>query len=180
MKNKPEIYKYILPLIIFIVGFGLVAGCSNDDSDTNKLEKGTTETGQTISGQQDMNQSKTYKATLKGADEVPAVETDATGSVTVTVNGDSMHVTGQFTGLSSEYMASHIHKAVKGKNGSPVQPLDPEIGNDNMSGTWDASYKLDKTMLNALDGDSLYINVHSADHKSGEIRGQLTASTSNM
>ena len=180
MKSQHKVYKYALPLIMFIFGFGLITGCGNNESDTNMGKEDTAEARQSVSDQQATNQSKTYEATLKGADEVPAVETDATGSVTVTVDGDSMHVTGQFSGLSSEYTASHIHKAVKGENGSPVQPLEPEIGDDNTSGTWNASYKLDKSMLNALNGDSLYVNVHSADHKSGEIRGQLTASSSNM
>lgn len=180
MKNKPKMYRQLIPLITFIVGFGLITGCSNKDADNNveQDDMGTTE--QAVSGQQAMNQSQTYKATLKGADEVPAVETDASGSVTVTVNGDSIHVSGQFSGLSSEYAASHIHKGAKGENGGPIQPLDPKVESDKMSGSWDASYKFDKSQLDALKADSLYINVHSANHKSGEIRGQLSASGSEM
>jgi hypothetical protein len=36
-----------------------------------------------------------------------------------------------------------------------------------------AGAKLNSAQMDALKGGNLYVNVHSADHKGGEIRAQL-------
>lgn len=156
MKKQWSIKSLINPVFIFVVGFGLLAGCGNNRN------------------------SETFEATLNGSNEVPEVNTDASGTVTVTLEGDSIHVEGQFSGLSSEYIASHIHKGGENENGAPILPLEPTLGSDKLSGSWDASYQLNESQVSALKADSLYINVHSTEHKPGEIRGQLTSSDSGM
>lgn len=161
---------FLLMMVCFSIAF--IASCGSDNK--QKGDTGMSEQEQTMTNQQNMSQKQVFEATLQGSNEVPPVETDATGSVTVTLSGDSIHVQGQFSDLSSEYVASHIHKAPKGKNGGVVQPLGPELGSDKRSGTFDATYAISQDLIDALKSDSLYINVHSANHKSGEIRGQLT------
>ncbi len=180
--HRKQLFIQILRIsIIWLTGVFLIAACGDNNNETNPPSNndglGTapgsypmdnTEADTTQDGQ-------TFEAELAGDNEVPEVETDADGSMTVTLAGDSIHVEGEFSGLSSDYAASHIHKGAEDENGDPIQTLKPDVGSDKTSGTWDASYTLDEDQIRALKADSLYINVHSADHTSGEIRGQLSS-----
>jgi hypothetical protein len=66
--------------------------------------------------------------------------------------------------------AAHIHMGPAGRNGKVIIPL--KRTSDN---TWEVpeGAKLTPEQLNAYKAYGLYINVHSAAHKGGEIRGQL-------
>lgn len=110
------------------------------------------------------------KVTLSGAEEVPAVTTEAKGEGTITVNADKS-VSGTITTTGVEGIAAHIHLAERGKNGPPVITLVKQA-----DGSWStpADAKLTDEQYAAFKAGHLYINVHSAEHKSGEIRGQLT------
>lgn len=171
-------------LILGMVCFGLLAGCGDTDSnneETSDMEV-TPEAQQqdqnTRQSEDAMEEVQTFEASLNGSNQVPEdVDTDASGNATVTLHGDSIRVKGEFSNLSSEYMASHIHIGAEDENGDPVQPLDPELGNDKTAGTWEATYQLDESHISALRSDSLYINVHSSEFTGGEIRGQLTPTT---
>lgn len=186
MKSKHPITTLVLGAIIFITCIGLIAGCSdrdnNNNSDTSDMDV-TAETQrqeQTRQSDEAINEGEvqTFEASLDGVSQVPEeVTTEASGNVTVTLRGDSIHIEGEFSDLTSEYVASHIHIGAKGENGDPIQPLDPELGDNKMSGTWDASYQLNESHISALQADSLYINVHSSEYNGGEIRGQLTRSS---
>jgi hypothetical protein len=109
------------------------------------------------------------KVTLTGKEEVPAVETTATGTGTIKVGADKS-VSGSVTTKGVEGVAAHIHQAPMGKNGPPIIPL--EKGAD---GAWNVpkGSKLTDEQLAAYKAGELYVNVHSAAHKGGEIRGQL-------
>ncbi len=108
------------------------------------------------------------KVTLSGKEEVPAVETAATGSGTITVNDDKT-VSGSVTTKGVEGIAAHIHLAPRGKNGPPIITLVKE-GN-----TWNVpeGSKLTDEQYASFKAGELYVNVHSAAHKPGEIRGQI-------
>jgi hypothetical protein len=109
------------------------------------------------------------KVTLTGKDEVPAVETTATGTGTITVGADKS-VSGSIKTKGIEGMAAHIHQAAMGKNGPPIVSL--EKGAD---GSWTVpkGSMLTEEQVAAYKAGELYVNVHSAAHKNGEIRGQL-------
>lgn len=188
MDTKISIRRFVLPVLVTVLSFGVLAGCGNSESDKSDGEDMSMSGDQTMTQQRmsegdaesTMNEPQTFEATLQGANEVPEVDTEASGSVMVTLRGDSIQIQGQFSGLSSAYTASHIHEGAEGENGGPIQPLEPELGSDKISGTFDASYQLDEAQVTALQEGNLYINVHSENNKSGEIRGQLTASGGGM
>jgi hypothetical protein len=109
------------------------------------------------------------KVTLSGAEEVPAVTTSATGTGTISIKDDKT-ITGSVTTKDIAGVAAHIHRAAPGKNGPPVVPL-----TKTAEGVWSVAEgtKLSDELLAAFKAGELYVNVHSAANKGGEIRGQL-------
>jgi hypothetical protein len=109
------------------------------------------------------------KVSLSGAEQVPPVTTSAKGAGTFTIGADKT-VTGQVTTSGVEGVAAHIHLAPKGKSGPPIITLTKS--GDNV---WSApaGAKLTDEQYASFKAGELYVNVHSAAHKSGEIRGQL-------
>lgn len=109
------------------------------------------------------------KVQLAGDHEVPPVTTAATGTGTITV-GEDKSVSGSVTTKGMSGVAAHIHQAAAGKNGPPIIALEKTA-----DGTWSVpkGSKLTDEQYAALKAGELYVNVHSADHKGGEIRAQL-------
>lgn len=109
------------------------------------------------------------KVSLSGAEEVPAVTTAATGSGKFTVGSDHS-VTGSVKTTGVEGTAAHIHLAPVGQSGPVVIAL-----TKGADGVWNvpADAKLSDEQYAGLKAGNLYVNVHSAEHKPGEIRGQL-------
>jgi hypothetical protein len=107
--------------------------------------------------------------TLSGAEEVPAVTTNAKGSGTITVGEDkSVKGTIKTTGVMGT--AAHIHEAPAGKNGPPIITLEKKSDSE-----WavPAGAKLSDAQYESFKAGNLYVNVHSAQNKPGEIRSQL-------
>jgi len=109
------------------------------------------------------------KVKLSGDQEVPPVQTQASGNGTITVNED-MSVSGSVTTTGIKATAAHIHEAAAGKNGPVVVPLEKKSDNEFAV---PAGAKLSEAQYKALKAGNLYVNVHSDAHKGGEIRAQL-------
>ncbi|MDB6062204.1 MAG: domain containing protein [Verrucomicrobiaceae bacterium] len=109
------------------------------------------------------------KVTLTGAEETPAVVTSATGSAKFTIAADHA-VSGTVKTTGIEGTAAHIHLAPVGQSGPPVITL-----TKGADGVWNipADAKLTDEQFASFKAGNLYVNVHSAEHKPGEIRGQL-------
>jgi hypothetical protein len=107
---------------------------------------------------------------LNGSQEVPPVSTAATGSGTIKVLMDRS-VFGSVMTSGVAGIAAHIHLAAPGENGPVIIPL-----NGTADNTWSvpASIRLNDAQYEAFRLGNLYVNVHSAAHPAGEIRGQLT------
>ena len=109
------------------------------------------------------------KVTLSGAQEVPPVKTPASGGGTIMINADKS-VSGSVTTSGVAGTMAHIHLAATGKNGPVIIPL-----TKSGDSTWSvpAGAKLTDDQYKAYKAGDLYVNVHSAANKGGEIRGQL-------
>ena len=107
--------------------------------------------------------------TLSGAQETPPVQTSASGTGTISI-GDDRSVTGRVMTKGIEGTAAHIHLGAVGKSGPPIITL-----TKGADGTWSvpADARLTDEQFASFNAGDLYINVHSAEHKAGEIRGQL-------
>jgi hypothetical protein len=106
---------------------------------------------------------------LSGMQEVPPVDTMATGSGNIDVAADGT-VSGSIKTTGVDGMAAHIHHGATGSNGPVIIPLSKGEGS-----TWSvpAGAKLTPEQMKAYQAGELYVNVHSATNKGGEVRGQL-------
>jgi hypothetical protein len=109
------------------------------------------------------------KVTLSGDQEVPPVKTSAAGNGTIVISSDKS-VSGSISTTGIVATAAHIHEGPAGKNGPVIVPLSK--GPDN---TWSVApgAKLTDAQYASYLAGNLYVNVHSAAHKGGEIRAQL-------
>lgn len=113
-----------------------------------------------------------YAVSLSGAEEVPAVDTGASGQATLTINVISGDVQGEVTTAGLAPSAAHIHDAFAGTNGPVLIPLDQDPA-DATRFTVPAGATLDTAGIDRLLAGALYVNVHTAAQPAGAIRGQL-------
>jgi hypothetical protein len=105
---------------------------------------------------------------LAGANEVPPVETAAAGAGSITIGADGA-VSGSVKTTGVDGIMAHIHVGAPGKNGPPIIPLTK----DGDTYSVPAGAKLTDEQMKSWKAGELYVNVHSAAHKGGEIRAQL-------
>jgi len=118
-----------------------------------------------------------FRTNVSGAQEVPVAKTMASGALILELNGDSLFVSGSFNGLSSNYAASHLHTAMAGSAGGVAVTLNATVAADNKSGVYlaaDNSFELTSDQKAALMDRGVYVNIHSENFASGELRGQVT------
>jgi CHRD domain len=114
-------------------------------------------------------QAAEVKVKLTGAEETPPVTTSASGNAKFTIGADKS-VTGKVDTSGIEGIAAHIHLGAPGQAGPPIITL---VKGDKGEWTVPAGSVLTDDQLASFKAGNLYVNVHSADHKPGEIRGQL-------
>lgn len=136
-----------------------------------------------------------FDAQLSGAEEVPPVETDATGSANLTIEDGQIVYRVEVANLENA-VVSHIHIESPGENG-PVRlnlcgtpdGVPPCVSGTGVlveganGNTIDISFD---SLVSAIRAGNAYVNVHTndgvdppntgaGDMASGEIRGQITA-----
>lgn len=114
-----------------------------------------------------------FTANASGAQEVPPNDSKGTATVNATYDTDSMTLSweGTFDNLSGPPSAAHFHKGAPGKNGGVVVPV---FAGETAKSPFKGSKKLTDAQAKDLMAGELYLNVHTAAHKAGEVRGQLT------
>ncbi|NLZ92738.1 MAG: CHRD domain-containing protein [Firmicutes bacterium] len=131
-----------------------------------------------------------FFATLRGAEEVPPVVTNATGSASFKVSSDQRTIHYQLTVNNlSNFTVAHIHLGRRGENGPVVVflfgPADPGISVTQgvVRGTFSqrdlvgplAGQPLAE-LIRQMQAGNTYVNAHTRRHPDGEIRGQISHS----
>lgn len=120
-------------------------------------------------------------AILRGSQEVPPVQTNASGTATITINAARTQITVELntSGLQN-VTAAHIHQGTIGQNGPIIFTLYRQA-----DGPFPATLRKTLTAVdqgaplsfadavNALLSGNTYINVHTQANLGGEIRGQI-------
>lgn len=110
------------------------------------------------------------KAELKGSHEVPPLDIKGTGQVIATFDPASRTLTwkGTLTDLTAQPTMAHFHGPAEPSKNAGIQVTIPNPG---------ASFVGEATLTERQARDLLaglwYVNVHTAAHPSGEVRGQL-------
>ena len=115
--------------------------------------------------------TETFTAAMSGSQESPAVSTGGSGNAEATWDPGTSMLTYRvaYSGLSGPATAGHIHgPAGPGQNAGVVVPF-TNVGSSPITG----SVKLTAEQFNQLSSGQWYVNVHTAAHPAGEIRGQL-------
>ncbi len=83
---------------------------------------------------------------------------------------DSAWVYGAFTNLTGPVTSAHFHPGLRGVSNPPSMPITTWIRGNSVSMVWTG---IAKSTLDSLFRGLFYVNVHTAAHPNGEIRGQL-------
>jgi CHRD domain len=128
---------------------------------------------------------ETFIAALSGANEVPAINTAATGTATIVRNGGTLEYTILVTNVVG-VTAAHIHMGAAGANGAVVVPLFSDATGVDVpngilvTGTFGESDLVPGTgatiesLVAMMTSGGAYVNVHTMANPAGEIRGQTS------
>ena len=110
-----------------------------------------------------------FRAEINAAQAVPLSTSSATGLGCFTLDADNnaLHYEVSYSGLESAEVAAHIHVAPVGSNGMGAYtfPLGAiKIGTVEL---------LTVTQIAEINAGLWYVNIHSTNFLSGEIRGQI-------
>jgi hypothetical protein len=115
-------------------------------------------------------------AEMKAANETPAQKGDVgaaqgtfTATLTKTSSGASMSWRLEFSNLSGNAIAAHVHVAARGVAGPVRVPLCAPC-TSGVTGT----ANIDPAVLDAIQTDRAYVNVHTPTNPAGEIRDQVS------
>jgi hypothetical protein len=149
---KFEIKKCFQILSLLMMGMLILGSCKeNDDSDDNLVEFSNVE--------------------ISGDEEVPPIDSDATGTFNGTYDKTTKVLTYTLTFSGIEPTNMHFHKGAVGVGGGPV--VIPISSSPYTSPINSATPALtDEQETDLLNGD-WYVNIHSAAYPPGEIRGQV-------
>ncbi len=118
-----------------------------------------------------------FNVALDAAQETPVSTSSATGTAIVLYDteANTLDLTVSLANLANTVSNSHIHEGAPGVSGPPVVPLGDETNyarnGTTVTGTL-TGLTYGGTPATLLSGGA-YLNFHSAEFPSGEIRGQL-------
>jgi hypothetical protein len=109
-------------------------------------------------------------ALASGSEEVPAVATPATALGRFVLSADRTQLIYEIrvSRLTSDATAMHLHSAVRGIGGDVVVPLATPV-----RGLSVGCVDLPAAQVEPLLNQGLYLNIHTANNRAGEVRGQV-------
>lgn len=152
-----KLHRYFFQTMIVLFAATVWTGCDKDDDDDN-APKNT----YTISG------------TANGAQEVPDVNTPATGTVAGTYNNESkmLDYTVTWNNLSTVPTGMHFHGPAD--TGTTADVMIPITGfAQTTTGTYSGMATLTASQDSALLAGKMYYNAHTTTNPGGEIRAQV-------
>jgi hypothetical protein len=154
--NRSRLFSSVAA--IAIAGTLILSSCDKDDDD-------------------DMNPPNakySISGTASGAQEVPAITTTATGTLSGSYDTTSKTLiySVNWSGLSGDATAAHFHgPASTTETAPPLQDL--MILTNGTSGTASDTITASAALHTALVAGKVYYNVHTAANPDGEIRGHV-------
>ncbi|MDQ3970747.1 MAG: CHRD domain-containing protein [Thermoproteota archaeon] len=130
---------------------------------------------------------ESFSAELTGGEEVPPVDTNATGIANLQDNVQTINYQLSVNDLVNVTQA-HIHRGEEGENGKivvtlynttmPTGPMSGLLSQGNITaanlvGPLAGQQLTD--LVSIMDNGTAYVNVHTKDFPLGEIRGQIAA-----
>jgi len=116
-------------------------------------------------------ETMSFKASLNAGSEVPPNDSKGTGDAEVSYDTASKMLTWtvNFSGLTGPATAAHFHGPAEAGKNAGVAVL---IGNNPTSPAKGTATLTDAQAADLM-GGRWYVNVHTAEHRGGEIRGQV-------
>lgn len=118
---------------------------------------------------------ESFTADLSGANGVPPIDTKGTGKLAAKLNTTSKKFswTITYSDLSGPATAAHFHgPAAATANAAPAVPIKGKLASPIKG-----SAVLTAAEVKDLEGGLWYLNIHTAAHPDGEIRGQVMKAT---
>ena len=112
-----------------------------------------------------------YTASLTGGAETPPTDSKGTGNVDATYDSATKTLTWtiDYSGLTGPVVAAHFHGPAPEGKAAPIEvPIQGSLDSP-MKG----SAVLTDAQAKDLTDGMMYFNIHTAEHKPGEIRGQM-------
>jgi hypothetical protein len=134
-------------------------------------------------------QNEKFNAKLSGQEEVPSVQTTASGMAWFKPMQDKVWFKLNVTDMQGVTQA-HIHTGKQGENGPPVvtlyksdtpQPINGKLAYGNITANLlegPMKGKQISDLATAMSNGSTYVNVHTEKYPNGEIRGQIMIANS--
>lgn len=112
-----------------------------------------------------------FAANLSGANEIPPGDPDGVGTAHISIDDATNRICTHLEVRNiGPVTAAHIHRGAAGVNGPPVITLDAPDDDDS-----DDCDDVDNDLLDEIrrTPTNFYVNVHTAEHPNGAIRGQI-------
>jgi hypothetical protein len=139
--------------------FGTACSDDDDDDDNNDVEV-------------------SYEVELAGDNMVPVVATPASGTMSVSLDGLQLELSGSFEGLTSDLLSiggtpAHVHVGPPSGTGPVLFDVDVDADADMRAGTFTLSQTLTQDQRLMFEQGTLFLNIHTEAYPNGELRGQL-------
>lgn len=155
------------------------AGCGDDDDSGAIIDTTEETTGSSEATTPAPAEATVLSTNLSGEEEVPGPGVaDGVGTATITLKEGQLCYELSAT-MGETPTAAHVHQGAKGAAGKVVVDLKPSFTNGESAFLGEDCVAADAVTLSSLEGDpgGFYVNIHTAEHKDGALRGQLGASS---